>query len=266
MNRFSLLRGFALAAALFVAALHSRSEEALAADAQQTSTDQSGSNFTPLPFEPETWKQGTPLSANCWQYVIEDREGILTQLINTNPGAFSGVRMPGIDETEEQVREYMDHGIIPAAIADGLEFTGRKLVLRPWSYPVALFVTPGIHFHWMRLNEDMTWSDKMPFLPPALYLDKDKRPIKGADIVNHDRGSYKFVGFFNVHRTPDGGLKLNISQDSLLRRIEHVRGLSDEQRVLRIRAILDGVPKTFVIPIRKPGPTPAREPAALLPQ
>lgn len=135
---------------------------------------------------------GRQLRNNCYSYAINHPDNPPGWKLS--PGEKAGL---GIAKDDKFRPKTLTHLVE----ADGLLPAGQDPVAKKGYYLVAMFVIPGDDFHFVRQNNDGTWSHK-PGDEEVTNLDfKDKRI---TDPKTANLGDYKFVSYFYV---PEGGLK-----------------------------------------------------------
>ncbi len=156
----------------------------------------------PLKFEPDKWDKQTSEYNNCYNYALNIATGRHSQPGRWKiPGGHQG--WPYERATDPLQCEYLAAG----AIYDGLTFLGPAwngdLACSENCHMVALFVHPGKDFHWIRRDQDGTWSHKLGKLQPA-RITKNQRPITDptlypqTDSDSGSRGDFRLCGLFCV--------------------------------------------------------------------
>ncbi|MFX1510618.1 MAG: hypothetical protein ACFFBR_09960 [Promethearchaeota archaeon] len=133
-------------------------------------------------YRPEDWNDAGVIqyNNNCYNYACNKRTDTFAQ-----PGRASGNMYQSLQCNE--VKE--------GAISDGLK---AAETCGPCCHKVALFVWPGVDYHWYRQDHGGMWSHK-PGQTRATNLDNDNNPIDDPRDAN--RGGYTdFCGFFCVCR------------------------------------------------------------------
>ena len=90
-----------------------------------------------------------------------------------------------------------------AAMSDGMIQGTNPPSPPPGYFPVALFIDPGINYHWYRQDSNGLWSHK-PSHTAATDLDASGNPISNPETADRDyRSTYGinysiFCGYFYV--------------------------------------------------------------------
>jgi hypothetical protein len=137
---------------------------------------------------------GYQLRNNCYSYAIGHPDNPPGWKLS--PGEKAGL---GIAKENE----FDNKDLLRLVKADGLTVAGNDPKPRQGYYLIAMFVIPGEDFHFVRQNDDGSWSQKSGE-DAVTSLDFKGRPI--TDPRQADVGEYKFVSYLYV---PKGGLKFD---------------------------------------------------------
>lgn len=141
-----------------------------------------------------TMAGGMQLSNNCYSYALNHPGNPPGWKLS--PGEKAGLGIARKDEFDPK-------DLTRLVKADGLLPAGQEPVAKKGYYLVAMFVIPGDDFHFVRQNEDGSWSHK-PGDEEVTNMDFKGRPITDPRKASMD--DYQFVSYFYV---PEGGLKFN---------------------------------------------------------
>jgi hypothetical protein len=135
---------------------------------------------------------GRQLRNNCYSYAISHPDNPPGWKLSPGEKAGLGIAKEGKFDAKDLTR---------LVEADGLLSAGQNPVPKQGYYLVAMFVIPQDDFHFVRQDNDGTWSHK-PGDEEVTNLDFDGKPI--TDPRHAALGQYQFVSYFYV---PEGGLK-----------------------------------------------------------
>jgi len=174
-------------------------------------------------------------AANCYVYALADRDMVLENLTyRINPGAIAGSDLqPERRQRAAFRRHHSADNIKQLAQADGLELTGDQIVIRRDWRPIAFFVCAGFDFHWVRMDNDATYSHKLPYkLPEKLVFEDSGKPVRDLRQIKiettykwYGKKTYSFAAFFNVPP------RLEISIDAIERTAQNIERISPQQGI-----------------------------------
>lgn len=141
-------------------------------------------------YEPTWWNDGASKQGfnNCYNYATNYRSDTFAQ--------------PGLGTGQMYSWPIASVNMSAAAVRDALVQTNQSTCPNE-GHLVALFIAPGMDFHWYRLGRDGLWTHKPG---PTPVTNKDNNGALISDPRNANRGIYtQFCGFMIVHH---GHIKL----------------------------------------------------------
>ena len=153
-----------------------------------------------LPYEPELWNSNpfVKIKTNCYAYAFNNQVCPGTNdLCYMQPGEFAIEDLGPLPLYGDYVYAY----VVEDSKALGFMFEpiGKYDCCPTGAYKVALYMAPGVDYHWYRQNPDGTWSHKLASDSVTL-LDASGNIITDPDNANrvHTANYWQYIGYYAV--------------------------------------------------------------------